>query len=156
MKVWSPPVARRNVLMVAAPDRIYRSPLHPLHAILLAAAIPLFLGALLSDIAYSQSYQIQWKNFASWLIQGGLLFGGFALLWAAIELFRADRRGQQPIAYFLVLLIAWVLGFINAFIHAKDAWASMPAALIISAIVAVLTIAAAYLGFMTLRAGGVK
>jgi len=140
--------------MGVAPDRTYRSPLHPVHAILLAGTIPLFLGALLSDIAYSQSYEIQWKNFASWLIPGGLLFGGFALLWAAIELFRADRRGQRPIAYFLVLLVAWVLGFINAFIHAKDAWASMPAALILSVIVAMLAIAATCLGFLTMRAGG--
>nr|WP_232328677.1 DUF2231 domain-containing protein [Sphingomonas horti] len=118
--------------------------------------LPLFLGALLSDIAYSQSYQVQWKNFASWLIPGGLVFGGFALLWALIELFRADRRGQRAITYVLVLLAAWVLGFINAFIHAKDAWASMPAALILSIIVAALAIAATWLGFATLRTGEVR
>jgi uncharacterized membrane protein len=112
------------------------------------------VGALLSDIAYSHSYQVQWKNFASWLIPGGLVFGGFALLWALIELFRADRRGQRATVYFVVLLVAWVLGFINAFIHAKDAWASMPAALILSVIVAVLVIAATWLGFSTLRTGG--
>jgi uncharacterized membrane protein len=124
--------------------------------VLLAGMLPLFLGALLSDIAYSQSYQVQWKNFASWLIPGGLVFGGFALLWALIELFRADRRGQRAITYVLVLLAAWVLGFINAFIHAKDAWASMPAALILSIIVAALAIAATWLGFATLRTGEVR
>lgn len=134
-------------------DRTYSSPLHPLHAVLLAGTIPLFLGALFSDIAYSHSYQVQWKNFASWLIPAGLVFGGFALLWALIELFRADRRGQRPTVYVVVLLVAWVLGFINAFIHAKDAWASMPAALILSVIVAVLVIAANWLGFSTLRTG---
>ena len=52
----------------------YRSPPGRLHAILLAGSVPLFLGALLSDIAYYQSYQIQWANFASWLIAGGLFF----------------------------------------------------------------------------------
>ena len=40
----------------------------PLHGTLLAGTVPLFLGALLSDIAYGQTYQIQWANFASWLI----------------------------------------------------------------------------------------
>lgn len=65
--------------------------LHPLHAFLLAGAVPLFLGAMLSDIAYTSSYQIQWINFASWLIAGGLVFGACALLWAIIDLFRADR-----------------------------------------------------------------
>lgn len=47
-------------------------PLHSLHAILLAGTVPLFLGALLSDFAYSSSYEIQWKHFASWLLVGGL------------------------------------------------------------------------------------
>ncbi len=137
-------------------DRRYGAPLHPLHAFLLAGSVPLFLGALFSDIAYSQSYQIQWKNFASWLIPGALAFSGFALLWALIELFRADRRGQRPILYFGLLLAAWLLGFVNAFIHAKDAWASMPAALILSVIVALLAVAAAVLGLSTLRTGGVR
>src|SRR3546814_1130368 len=115
--------------------------------------VPLFLGALLSDLAYSASYVVSWKNFASWLIVGGLVLGGFALLWALIELLRADRRGGRPIIYFLLLLSAWILGLINALVHAKDAWASMPAALILSVIVAVLVIAATGLGFSTLRAG---
>lgn len=142
--------------MVAVTDRTYRSPLHPVHAVLLAGSVPLFLGALFSDIAYSQSYQLQWKNFASWLIPGGLVFAGLALLWALIEMLRADRHGQRPVAYFVVLLVTWLLGFINAFIHAKDAWASMPTALILSIIVAALAIAAAWLGFSAPRAGGVR
>jgi hypothetical protein len=62
-------------------DRTHQRPLHPLHAILLAGTVPLFLGVLLSDIAYAASYEVQWKNFASWLIVGGLVFGGFALRW---------------------------------------------------------------------------
>jgi uncharacterized membrane protein len=124
--------------------------------VLLAGMLPLFLGALFSDIAYAQSYQNQWKNFASWLIPGALVFGGFALLWAIIDLLRADRRGEPAVPYALVLLTTWVLGFVNAFIHAKDAWASMPAGLILSIIVAALAMAAIWLGFSTLRAGDVK
>lgn len=45
--------------------RTYRSTPNPLHATLLAGTVPLFLGALLSDIAYYRSYHIQWSNFAS-------------------------------------------------------------------------------------------
>lgn len=141
--------------MPVASDRTYRRPLQPLHAVLLAGTVPLFLGVLLNDIAYAQTYEIQWKNFASWLIVGGLVFGGFALLWALVELIRGERGGR-PILYFLLLLATWILGFINALIHAKDAWASMPAALILSAVVAVLAIAATALGFSTLRTGGAK
>lgn len=145
--------------MSAAPDQPDRRPLHPLHplhALLLAGALPLFLGALLSDLAYSQSYELQWKNFASWLIVGALVFSGFALLWALIEMLRKDRRGARRIIDFLLLLAAWVLGFINALIHAKDAWASMPEALILSALTAVLAIAATWFGFSTRRPGGTK
>lgn len=136
-------------------DRTRQSALHPVHAFLLAAAVPLFLGAMLSDAAYASSYQVQWTNFASWLIAGGLVFGGFALVWAAVELLRADRRGGHLI-YFLLLLAAWVLGFINALVHAKDAWASMPAGLILSVIVVVLAMAATWIGFSGLRAGAAK
>jgi uncharacterized membrane protein len=141
-------------------DRTYqidRTGIHPLHAFLLVSSVPLFLGGLLSDWAYSASYEIQWTNFASWLIAGALVFAGLALLWAFIELLRGDRRWRgQPLVYFLVLLAAWVLGFVNALVHAKDAWAKMPAALLLSVIVTGLILAAAWLGLSTLRSGDVK
>lgn len=122
-------------------------PLHPLHAVLLASTIPLFLGVLLSDIAYSVSYEMQWKNFASWLLVGGLAFGGFAFLWALVGFLRGVPRGARKALYISLLLTTWVLGFINALVHAGDAWASMPAGLILSGIVALLAIAATGLGF---------
>ncbi|HEY7383176.1 MAG TPA: DUF2231 domain-containing protein [Beijerinckiaceae bacterium] len=131
-----------------------QSSLHPLHAVLLAGTVPLFLGVLLSDVAYAVSYEVQWKNFASWLIVGGLVFGAVALLWALVGLFRAGGRARQPIIYFLLLLAAFALGFVNALVHAKDVWASMPEALILSAIVAALAVAATGLGFSSPRAGG--
>ena len=136
-------------------DRTYQRVVHPIHAALLAGTIPLFVGALLSDVAYSSSYQVQWTNFASWLIAGGLVFGGLALLCAVIDLFRADRGGRS-LVYILLLLATWILGFINALIHAKDAWGSMPTGLILSGIVAVLACAATWAGFSGVRAGGTK
>lgn len=142
--------------MATAVGRTYHYALHPVHAVLLAGSVPLFLGAVLSDIAYSASYQIQWKNFSSWLIAGALVFAGFALLWSLIDLLRADRRGVRRGLHFLLLLAAWVLGFINALIHAKDAWASMPDGLTLSVIVLILAIAATWTGFSNLRTGAVK
>lgn len=127
-------------------------PIHPVHAILLAGTVPLFLGALLSDYAYWRSYQIEWSNFASWLIAGGLVFGGLALLCALIGL-AGGRRGRRPIVYTVLLLMTWVLGFVNALVHARDAWAVMPAALLLSVLVAVLACAATWIGFF-LRTGG--
>ncbi|KTB66561.1 DUF2231 domain-containing protein [Pseudomonas allii] len=131
----------------------YRYAPGPLHATLLAGTVPLFLGALLSDIAYTQTYQIQWANFASWLIAGALVFAGFAFLFALVNLLRAERKAGQPTRYVLLLLATWILGLVNAFQHAKDAYASMPGGLILSAIVLLLTLVATWTG---LRAGGVK
>ncbi len=45
--------------MAVTIERVPQGPIHPLHAFMLAGAVPLFLGALLSDIAYARSYQIQ-------------------------------------------------------------------------------------------------
>ena len=122
--------------------------LHPLHALLLAFPTALFVGALLADLAYSASYQIQWTNFASWLIVGGLIMGGADLLWALIDWFRAGRpRRGRLMLYLLLLLAAWVVGFFNALVHAKDAWGAMPEGLILSAVSAPLVLVAAFIGY---------
>lgn len=113
----------------------------------------MFLGALLSNIAYASSYQVQWTNFSSWLIAGGLVFSGFAVLWASVDLLRAEQRRGRPLIYLALLLSVWALGFINALVHAKDAWASMPAGLILSVIIAGLLAAATWIGFSSLRTG---
>ncbi|MFL6966363.1 DUF2231 domain-containing protein [Pseudomonas alvandae] len=132
----------------------YRSTPGPLHAVLLAGTVPLFLGGLLSDIAYYKTYQIQWSNFASWLIAGGLLFCGLALLFALVNLIRAERKAGRPVGYFLLLLATWVLGLVNAFEHAKDAWAVMPQGLALSVVVTLLACVAAWVGLTSLRSGG--
>ena len=58
--------------------------------------------------------------------------------------------------YFLVLLVMWVLGFINALVHAKDAWATMPDGLYLSVVAALLALVAAWIGYSGFRAGEVK
>jgi uncharacterized membrane protein len=134
--------------MVALSHPVAPRSLHPLHAILLAFPLPLFLGALISDFAYRSTFHIQWANFSSWLIAGGLLVGGFALLWALINLFRRGPASKGRLAvYFLVLLAMWGLGFVNALVHAKDAWATMPEGLYLSAVTALLALVAAWIGY---------
>lgn len=134
-----------------------RRVIHPLHAVLLASSLPLFLGAMLADWAYSRSQQVQWINFAAWLNAGAMIFAGAALLWAAIDFFRADvRRDRRSALYLFVLITTVVVGFITALIHGKDAWATMPAGLILSVLTFLLALAAVWLGFSTLRAGAVR
>lgn len=140
--------------MTATAERPYRSGLNPLHGALLAGTFPLFLGAALSDYAYFTTYHIQWTHFASWLIAGGLVFNGFALLFALFGLFRANGRRGLSLVYFCLLLVTWILGFVNALVHAKDAWGTMPTGFVLSIIVAVLACAATWIGFSRLSAGG--
>ncbi len=137
-------------ISVSRPSR----PLHPLHSILLAFPFALFLSALISDIAYWRTFEIQWANFSSWLIAGGLFVGAFAVLWALVNMFR-QGTGRAAV-YFLVLLITWVLGFINALVHAKDAWATMPEGLYLSAVVSLLALVAAWIGYSGFRGGEVE
>ena len=142
--------------MTVADPTLYPCRPGPLHATLLAGTVPLFLGGLLSDIAYYNTYQIQWANFAAWLIAGALLFCGLALLFALANLIRAEHKGGRPVLYFVLLLITWVLGLVNAFEHAKDAWAVMPSGLVLSVIVTALACITTWLGLSNLRSGGAR
>ena len=47
--------------------------IHPVHAAVLGGVLPLFLGTLLADYAYWSSHEIQWSNFAAWLLIGAMV-----------------------------------------------------------------------------------
>lgn len=51
---------------------------HPVHMTIIGFTAALLGGALVSDIVYLQTAQLQWTNFSAWLISGGLVFGGLA------------------------------------------------------------------------------
>ena len=132
-------------------------PMYPLHAILLAFSLPLFLGALLADIAYWFSYHVQWINFSAWLIAGALLVGVFTVLWALVDAVRSRAlERKRARSYFVALLLMWVLGFVNALVHAKDAWATMPEGLWLSVVVTLLALAASWLGYSGYHAREVR
>ena len=124
--------------------------LHPVHAIILAFPIALFAGALVSDITYLNTAEIQWSNFAAWLITFGMIFGSVALLWAIITFV---RRRQTPyrgraLTYLVLLAVMWVAGLVNAFQHSGDAWSSVgPFGLVLSIISAACALAAGWLAY---------
>lgn len=127
-------------------------PIHPVHAVFLAGTIPLFAGAALSDLAYFRTFEIQWQNFASWLIAGGLVMAGVALVFALAGL-APSRRTPARVLYLVVLAVTWIIGFFNALHHARDAWGSMPGGLVMSVITTLLAIAAAWIAFCPPRLG---
>jgi len=140
--------------MAARAGRRTAAGFHLYHVVLLACAAPLFLGGLLSDLAYARTYEIQWLNFAAWLIAGGMVFAGIALVWSLLEvLLRREARRRGPLVGLLLLLAIFILGLLNSFMHARDAWGAMPAGLIMSVVVAALAMAAVWLSVSGDRIG---
>jgi uncharacterized membrane protein len=131
------------------PHAMARRPPPPFRALLLAGSVPLFLGVLMSDIAYANTDQVQWKNFASWLNAGALVFGGLALLWSVIALIGGDRKRRSSVLSCVLLLAGWVLGFVNSLVHAKDAGATLPEGLVLAVLVFALIAAAGFFEFRT-------
>ena len=120
----------------------YRPLLPPPLAVLLSFPVALFTIALFTDITYLRTAEVQWTNFSSWLIVGGLVFGGVALAWSLILAIR--WRGAR--LYALLLALAWIAGLVNAFQHSRDAWSSVgTTGLILSILSAALAIAATWL-----------
>lgn len=140
--------------MLSKDDRILTKAFHPIHGVFLAGMVPLYLGGLLSDIAYANSYQIQWTNFASWFVAGGNFFAGCALLWAIVNLTREYYRNAPSFFLTLGIGMTWLLGFLNSLIHAKDAWASMPTGLVLSIVVLLLACVCTGIGFSKFGVGG--
>jgi uncharacterized membrane protein len=118
----------------------------------LLAAVPTacFTGALVTDIAYWQSANMQWANFSAWLLAGGLVIALFAAIVAIID-FIADARVRalgfaHEYAYGNVL--AWLVAIINSFVHSRDAYTSVvPTGLILSAITVLILLATSWFGW---------
>lgn len=135
--------------MPVAPARPW-PPIHRLHALFLAWPVALFPAALIADIAYCNTAEMQWSNFAAWLIAGALLFGAIALLWAAIDVWRFRRHpsGARRTWLLLLLLAMWIAGLANALHHAGDGWVSVgPTGVLLSAFTSVLALAAGWLAW---------
>ena len=135
--------------MDAAPTAL-RATLKPLLGLLLAFPVALFSAAVVSDIAYLRTAEMQWSHFSAWLIVGGLVFGGLVVAWALIDLLIVWRRAvRRRAAVFAILVVAmWVLALINAFKHSQDAWSSVGAfGLTLSILSALLALAAGWIAY---------
>ena len=124
--------------------------LHTVHSLVLAFPIALFSAGLVADIAYLRTAEIQWTNFAAWLIVGALVFGGVAAAWALASLVIALRSPQRTrrLIYFGVLAAMWLLGLVNAFKHSQDGWSSVGAlGVILSILCTVLALVAGVMAY---------
>jgi uncharacterized membrane protein len=130
-------MARRDIL--SAPRL-----LHPFFVGLGGA---LLMAALFTDYMYFSNSLIQWSNFSTWLILGGLVLALFAAIFLIVDIF---VFGAGPISWFdfALLAVATVLSIFNELVHTRDAWTTVvPTGITLSAMVAILLLVAGVRGW---------
>ena len=99
-----------------------------------------FVAALIFDIIYFRSGEVLWNKGAAWLLTFGLLFAIVPRLINLVQVWltskqwatRADRLD------FWLNLVAIGAAILNAFVHSRDAYATMPAGVWLSVCTVVL------------------
>ena len=120
----------------------------PIHAMLVPFPIACFTGAMLTDIVYSNSPEVQWANFSQWLLAFGLVMGVLAAIFGLID-FLAAGRARPRIGWFHMAgnAVMLVLAFFNNLVHARDGWTGIvPTGLTLSVITVLLMIVTGFLG----------
>lgn len=124
----------------------------PLYSLLVQFPAVCFVGALVSDITYWRTENFIWVTFSVWLLAAGCAFAGLAGLVGLFEFVR-DRRvraGRLAWPHALTSLVAAVLAVFNVFVHSRDGYtAVVPEGLVLSIVVVVLMLAAAWMGWGT-------
>ena len=121
----------------------------PIHAMLVPFPIVCFTGALLTDIAYANTANIQWANFSQWLIAFGTLFAGLAAVFGLIDFFFGNRTDRPTIGWVHMIanFVLFAVALINNFVHARDGWTSVvPTGLTLSVITVLLLLVSGHLG----------
>jgi uncharacterized membrane protein len=99
-----------------------------------------FVAALIFDITYARSAIMQWNKAAGWLIVIGLLAAVIPRLINLVQVWMTARRrmlrGDRIDFWFNLLAV--VAAIFNAFVHSRDAYAVVPAAVWLSAITVAL------------------
>jgi uncharacterized membrane protein len=120
----------------------------PVHAMLVPFPIVCFTGAMLTDITYSNSAQVQWANFSEWLLAFGLIMGVLAAVFGLID-FLAAGRARPRIGWFHLAgnAIVLLLALLNNVVHARDGWTGVvPTGLALSVITVLLMVITGFLG----------
>lgn len=123
---------------------------HPLHVMLVPIPVTCFVGALVTDLAYWQSANMQWANMSAWLLTIGLIVALFAVIAGFID-FLGDRRIRDLRAVYIHAIgnaIALILAIFNAFVHSRDGYTSVvPTGLILSALTVLILLVTGWMGW---------
>ncbi len=119
----------------------------PVHAMLVPFPIACFTGAMITDVVYSRTAEIQWANFSAWLLAFGMLMGSLAALLGMIDFF---RRGPKPTigwVHMIGNLAILAIALVNNLVHARDGWTSVvPIGLTLSVITVLIMVVTGFLG----------
>ena len=104
----------------------------------------LFVAALIFDIVYGRTAEILWIKSAAWLITIALLFAVVPRLINLVRVWFPGARARQPgeIASFWMTLLGLAAAIVNAFVHTRDAYGTMPDGVLLSLVTVALLIAA--------------
>lgn len=132
------------------PRSTFRMVGNPLHPLLASIPFTCFTGALLTDIAYWRSANMQWANFSAWLLAAGLFLALFAVIVGLID-FLIERRIRELGIVWIYAggnALALVLAIVNSFIHSRDAYTSVvPTGLILSALTVLIMLVTGWMGW---------
>jgi uncharacterized membrane protein len=123
---------------------------HPIHPMLVPFPIACFVGVLITDIAYWRTANIMWSDFSSWLLAAGLVMGGLAALAGLVDFLghRAIRTLRPAWPHVIGNIAVLALSLLNAFVHSRDAWASVvPNGLILSSVVVLILLFTGWMGW---------
>ena len=126
---------------------------HPIHALLAGFPLALFTAALVTDITYANTAQMQWANFSVWLIAGGCVMAVLAALVGIVDAIRHRGRTRRRASalHGVLTVVMLVLAILNGFIHSRDGWTSVvPTGLILSLVTTVLALASSWAGYSVL------
>jgi uncharacterized membrane protein len=104
----------------------------------------LFVAALIFDATYAGTAEILWLKAAAWLICIGLVCAVIPRLINLVQVW-VTGQGPRPLARRLAFWMnaaAIVAAIFNAFVHSRDAYASMPEGLWLSILTVALVVAA--------------
>lgn len=124
----------------------------PLHLLLGAFPIVCFIGALVTDIVYANTADMQWANFSAWLLTAGLVTGALAILGGIVAYARDRSRGAGGglgalLVHGVGTVAVMMIALINVLVHSRDAWTSVvPTGLELSVVTVVLMLLTGWLG----------
>lgn len=121
----------------------------PVHAMLVPFPIVCFTGAMLTDIAYVNSPQVQWANFSQWLLAFGLGFAGLAAICGLVDWF-GNRTAARPGSGWLHMVgnvVVLALALINNFVHSRDGWTGVvPTGITLSVLTVAIMVVTGFIG----------